>query len=281
MKRFDWKTTHWIRSAGAQVVACGKNTHFAVPQKFLTEELVRLLKNFDSVLAGGKILKDSPTTTATLAECGGQMLFLKRTNNKNWKFTLRYLFRSARPFRSARAAEKFSQLGIPTPPVIAAGECRCGLILKCGYLITGTEPGICGMNQAIREAADPVGEMSVFLKKAAVMMAALHRNRVIHGDLKLCNFYRGGNGEPGIWDLDSVRIYRSRVPLREVEKELTRLIASCVELLRRIPGVPEPEIDSMTSRFCREYCAYSPLVPSGTKVAGLVRALLERWRNKK
>ncbi|MBR3709107.1 MAG: hypothetical protein IKM17_08865, partial [Lentisphaeria bacterium] len=227
MSRFDRNTEYWIKNAGGKVVACGTDCVFVVPAQYFSDELESLLKNFDQTLSGGKILKNSPTTTAALVDCAGQNLFLKRTNNKNWKFTLRYLFRSARAFRSAASAAKLAQLGIPTPPVIAAGERRCGLILKCGYLVTGSENGICGMDRAIMASANPLETMADFLEKAADMMALLHRNNVLHGDLKLCNFYRAGNGEPGIWDLDSMKIYRKQVPLRKIETEITRLLASC------------------------------------------------------
>lgn len=281
MKRFDLKTAQWIRNTGAKIVPCGKQDVFVVPEDCFSEDLLLLLKNFETALRDGKILKNSRTTTAALVNHAGQNLFLKRTNNKNWKFTVRYLLRSARAFRSARAAEKFRQIGIPTPPVVAAGERRSGLILKCGYLITGTEPGISGMSSVIMASADPVAEMSSFLKKAAAMMAKLHQNHVVHGDLKLCNFYRGENGEPGIWDLDSVRIYRNRVPQREIEKELTRLVASCVDIFHWIPGAAEPEVDSLAEQFCREYGIHAAFTPSGKKVAELVRALLKRWRTKR
>ncbi len=281
MSRFDRNTERWIKNTEARIIPCGPDGAFAIPAQYDSPEIIDLVKNFDYALANGKILKDSPTTTAALVECAGQKFFLKRTNNKNWKFTLRYLFRSARAFRSAAAAVKFAQIGIPTPPVIAAGERRRGPILKCGCLITGSEPGICGMDHAITESADPAGTMTVFLEKAAEMMALLHRNKVLHGDLKLCNFYCAGNGEPGIWDLDSVKVYRKNVPIRKTEVEISRLLASCVALQQQIPGLSVPEIDRMSEQFCQFYCRNTVAVPSAKNVAELVRIRLNRWRNKK
>ena len=137
------------------------------------------------------------------------------------------------------------------------------------------------MAKVIITSADPAAEMSAFLKKAPAMMALLHRNNVLHGDLKLCNFYRGSNGEPGIWDLDSVRIYRKRVPMVEIEKELTRLVASCVSVFHCIPGGVEPAIDALTEQVCQEYAMHSPVVPSWKNVAERVRTLLEYWRKKR
>ena len=281
MSRFDRNATRWIQSAEARLISGRPGSVFAVPAQYFTDEIEELLKNFDQAIAGGKILKNSPTTTAALVGHAGQNLFLKRTNNKNWKFTLRYLFRSARSFRSAASAAKLAQLGIPTPPVIAAGECRCGLILKCGYLVTGSENGICGMDRAIMATVNPLETMAAFLEKAAAMMALLHRNNVVHGDLKLCNFYRTGNGEPGIWDLDSMKIYRKQVPICKIETEITRLLASCVAVQELIPGLPEPEIDRMAEAFCQTYSRYSVAIPSAKNVADLIRARLNRWRNKK
>lgn len=281
MSRLDGNAMLWINTVEAKIFQCNKDCIFAISPQYVTEALEELLKNFDQALTGGKILKNSPTTTAALVECAGQNLFFKRTNNKNWKFTLRYLFRSARAFRSAAAAEKLLQLGIPTPPVIAAGERRRGLILKCGYLVTGSEPGICGMDQAIMASSKPLETMADFLEKAAGMMAQLHRNNVLHGDLKLCNFYRSGNGEPGIWDLDSVKVFRKKIPIRKIETEITRLLASCVAMQEKIPGLSKPEIDRMAEEFCRTYCRISVATPSAKNVADLIRVRLNRWRNKK
>lgn len=281
MNRFDRNTKNWIRSAAVRIVPLDRQVVFAVPESYFSDGLCCMLENFDSVLASGKILKNSPTTTASLAELDGKPVFLKRTNNKNWLFTLRYLFRSARAFRSAVAAEKLAQLGIPTPPVIAVGERRCGLVLKSGYLITGSEPGICGMDRAIFDSEKPVEKMSRFLDEAAEMIALLHRNNVVHGDLKLINFYQNSRGEPGIWDLDSVKVYRNGVPCSEVEKELTRLLASCVAVMQLIPGADVPEINALTEQFCTNYGRKSAFTPSWQKVAELVRKKLELWRNKK
>ncbi len=281
MSRLDGNAMLWINTVEAKIFQCNKDCIFAISPQYVTEALEELLKNFDQALTGGKILKNSPTTTAALVECAGQNLFFKRTNNKNWKFTLRYLFRSARAFRSAAAAEKLLQLGIPTPPVIAAGERRRGLILKCGYLVTGSEPGICGMDHAIMASSNPLETMADFLEKAAGMMVQLHRNNVLHGDLKLCNFYRSGNGEPGIWDLDSVKVFRKKIPIRKIEIEITRLLASCVAMQEKIPGLPEPEIDRMAEDFCKIYSRNSIAFPSAKNVADLIRVWLDRWRDKK
>ena len=281
MNRVDRNAAHWINTTGARLISGGPDIFFAVPAQYISDKLEILLRNFDQTLTHGKILKNSPTTTAALVECAGQNLFFKRTNNKNWKFTLRYLFRSARAFRSAAAAEKLLQLGIPTPPVIAAGERRRGLILKCGYLVTESEPGICGMDHAIMASSKPLETMADFLEKAAGMMAQLHRNNVLHGDLKLCNFYRAGNGEPGIWDLDSMKVFRKKIPIRKIETEITRLLASCVAVQELIPGLSKPEIDRMAEEFCRTYCRISVATPSAKNVADLIRARLNRWRNKK
>ena len=137
------------------------------------------------------------------------------------------------------------------------------------------------MDQAIMASSKPLETMTVFLEKAAGMMAQLHRNNVLHGDLKLCNFYRTSNGEPGIWDLDSMKVFRKKIPIRKIETEITRLLASCVAVQELIPGLSKPEIDRMAEEFCRTYCRISVATPSAKNVADLIRARLNRWRNKK
>ena len=93
-------------------------------------------EDLDSMLKNGVSLKDSPTTTAALVRFpeSDTEYFLKRNNNKGFRFTCRYLFRKARVFHAAEMAEVFENLKIRTPKAYMAAEKKTGLYLHAGYI---------------------------------------------------------------------------------------------------------------------------------------------------
>lgn len=192
----------------------------------------QLLRRIDDCFRHGRLLKDTRSTTAALTSLSpqGTSVFLKRTNNKGFVFSLKYLFRCARVFRAARSAVFLEELGIRTPKVLLAGERRHGFVLKAGYLATSTVPGIHSAAWLLRETDAPEAVLESFLAYAADSTAKLHAGRIEHGDLKAINFYFTGEWSPetgyGIWDLDSVRRYRRAVPEERVDKELSRVVFS-------------------------------------------------------
>ncbi len=227
----------WIRMTGAVCVHRGTYTFF-VPQASAEKELFRLLTGIDQNMMSGKKLKDSRTTTAVLLtgfpESGSPPLFIKRTNNKDLQFTLRYLFRPARAFRAAYAAEQFRRLGIPTPAVLVAGESRSGLILNGGYLVTEAVSNAGEIAALVASSPEPLAEIRRFFASAGGMMQRLHENFLIHGDLKIQNFYLA-DGTYGIWDLDGVRRHSPLVMKRKITQELALLVASTRIALEQNP----------------------------------------------
>ena len=226
----------------------------------------RDLAKIDTFFTRGVILKNSRTSTAALAEIAedGVSVFLKRCNNKGLRFTLRYLFRPARVFRAAQAAELLKAAGVRTPEVLLVGERRSGPILKAGYLVTSTAPDIRSVDQLLRETTVPEIFLESLLAQAAELTALLHRNRIEHGDLKIVNFYHIGRWTPksqfGIWDLDSVRCYRNAVPRRRVERELSRIVFSTHLASLLNPVFPENlrSVRDLSERLARLYLAHLP-----------------------
>jgi len=246
---FDKATREWIRRTGAVVYRTGKSV-FAIAKQYDVPDVKKFLHSFDAMLERSIILKDSPTTTAGLAAFSpdGRPVFLKRTNNKGLRFTVRYLFRPARSFRSARSATDFEALGLRTPAVIAAGEKRTGMILNAGYLVTASCDSIRGMEKILTETEDPPSVLDFFFHYAGPAMAKIHKAGLLHGDLKIGNFYCEGIWSPdeakyGIWDLDSVRRYPKGVPQKKAERELGRLISSSLMLLDADPRTPDSFFD--------------------------------------
>ncbi len=114
----------WCRLSQVSIFRQGWRTFVVFPGK-QQERVQVFLKDFS---AGNTVqtavMKDSPTTKAGISLLPGTdiPIFWKRNNNKGLSFTLRYLFRPARVFRAASAAERFHAIGIATPRVLAAGE---------------------------------------------------------------------------------------------------------------------------------------------------------------
>lgn len=216
------------------------DARFLMAEKFADDELRAFLAQIDRHLEQSVVLKDSPTTTAGLVtlRSSARSFFLKRTNNKGFRFTCRYLFRKARAFRAAKAALLLKDLGIATPEVVAVGEKRSGLILKSGYLVTTTADGICGMEKIFKTTTEPYQILDPFLEYAGTVMAKLHNGHIVHGDLKLHNFYRiASTGEFGIWDLDSVRKFNNTPPRHLILEELGLLTAFSSLILQKNPAV--------------------------------------------
>lgn len=245
---FDRPTEDWIRASGAHKMSFG-SAAFAVLPQYESPELTDMLRDFDRILEHSLILKDSRTTTAGIAAVAdnGHPIFLKRTNSKGLRFLCRYLFRSARSFRSARAAFAFKNIGIRTPEIIAAGERRTGpgrLILRSGYLVTSTSDEIRSVTSVLTENVDPLPSVDAIFEYAAQVMSRLHGHHIVHGDLKLGNFYCVGHWSPdehvcGVWDLDSVHFYAKPPPAKQIDRELGRLIASVLMTLDTHPAVPD------------------------------------------
>ncbi len=264
----------WIKMIQAVCVQRASYT-FYVPQKKAEEQLLSRLAVLDQEILQGKKLKDSKTTTAVLS-AGTPPLFIKRTNNKNLSFTLRYLFRPARSFRAAYAVELFKRLAIPTPEVFAAGESRSGLILNGGYLVTESVSGLEEIQTILAQSADPLAEIRKFFASAAALMKTLHAAKIIHGDLKIQNFYLQ-NGVYGIWDLDGVRQYRKKLPRKKITEELALTVASARIALEQNPAIqnitenmPDPS-DLLAGILLEHYGAENGISRSAVAEAAGIR----------
>ena len=239
-------------------------------------------EDLDSMLKNGVSLKDSPTTTAALVRFPGSdtEYFLKRNNNKGFRFTCRYLFRKARVFHAAKMAEVFENLKIRTPKVYMAAEKKTGLYLHAGYILT-EKINATSIDKILLNADDKDAAMKTFLLWAAKTITKLHRAGIVHGDLKLINFYcdgdwRNSENSFGIWDLDSVRIRKKAIP-KDVDREISRIFFTLAYYFSELN-----DCDKIKER-CREFCALYHEVapdlypPSLDNVMCYIRKRLKRW----
>lgn len=237
-------------------------------KQFISSDMTADL--LDRLMEQGLSLKDSPTTTAALITLPGSetSAFLKRNNNKGFRFTCRYLFRPARVFHAAKAAVVFEQYGIKTPRVFMAAEKKKGLLLQSGYIITETIQNVKSVHHMLWGSDQPREIVDCFLPWAAKTVAKLHQLGIEHGDLKLVNFYCCGDWHDpesscGIWDLDSVKIGK-RVEPEKVNREIARIFFSFIYFM----GKYDDCLD-YTKEKCKEFCSmyqqYAPeLYPPDT-----------------
>lgn len=244
----EFKNSHSFRNENLTgiITAHGKK---CIPYDLTADKLDQMMKH-------GISLKDSATTTAALVNIPDTNIsvFLKRNNNKGPRFTCRYLFRYARVFHAAEAADIFEKHNIKTPRVYMAAEKKKGLLLQSGYIITETVENVKSVHHLLFDSDEKEKIFSVFLPWAARTVATLHQAGIEHGDLKLINFYCDGDwNDPGnsfgIWDLDSV-ITGKKVSPEKVNREIARMFFPLWFIFDKQSNTLD-----YIRKNCREFCA--------------------------
>ncbi len=222
------------------------------------------LENLEKYLDAAHIIKDSRSTKAGIATLSdGTAVFIKRYNNKGLRYTLKYMFSSAKPFRTWRAAWHLEMSGIPTPRPIAAIASRTAGVLTSAYLIAESVPGIvstidfCKIMYGRREI------QKLYADSIASMMAEMHDSGVYHGDMKLSNIFvskgRGGEFSFGFWDLDSVDIRSKPIGENLRASELGRTVSSFIELGAKFGKILNH--GETAGMFLKSYSPVSGIVP--------------------
>lgn len=227
---------------------------FSVSGEVCADEFESCLPQLDQLIRNGKLMKDSRTTTAALCEIPGcGFVFVKRTNRKNFRFVLKYLFRKARAFRAAGIIRILSENGIETPAVIAVGEHRrFSLFLQAGYLITECKKNAPEIYNVIMDMADPEKGFDEYLPKAALLLARIHELNIVHGDYKLPNLYLLPDGSCGTWDMDGAFVSSSSLSIQRRLIDLKRLLRSSEEICKRrdLPFDRERYAGSIIRSYC-------------------------------
>lgn len=234
--------------------------------------LATALPALDRLIDAGLVLKSSRTTTASIIRLdAGHVFFIKRENNKGWYFTLKYLFRKARVFRAAAAAEQLERLQILTPHVVGVGARRRWGVLQSGYLITDALEPVLTSAPLCRRLFDEPDFLAVFAADVCRQLAAMHDCGIRHGDLKISNIYgmdQGNGFRFGFWDLDGVTRYAR--PLTDVlrHQEVGRLLASMLKAAQT-SRLALPPAEALTDAMVAHYNAHYPV--------GLRAETLERF----
>ena len=226
------------------------------------------------------IIKDSRSTKAGIATLSdGTVVFIKRYNNKGLRYTLKYMFSSAKPFRTWKAAWHLEMNGIPTPMPLAATASRTAGVLTSAYLIAESVSGIiptldfCEIMYKDRNIQD------VFATSVASMMSKMHDAGVYHGDTKLSNIfvseYPKRTFSFGFWDLDSVDIRSKPICENLRASELGRTVSSFIEL--GVKFGKNFNHDEIAGLFLKSYSPASGIVPD---LASVLRKTEKHLKNK-
>ncbi len=222
------------------------------------------LENPEKYLDVSNIIKDSRSTKAGIATLSdGTSVFIKRYNNKGLRYTLKYMFSSAKPFRTWKAAWHLEMNGIPTPRPLAAAASRTAGVLTSAYLIAESVSGII---PTLDFCAIMYGDMKiqkVFATSVASMMSKMHDAGMYHGDTKLSNIfvsgYPKGTFSFGFWDLDSVDIRSKPICENLRASELGRTVSSFIEL--GVKFGKKIQRDEIAGLFLKSYSPVSGIVP--------------------
>jgi len=210
-------------------------------------ELRDCIKNPEEYLNKAEIFKDSRTTKAGIVTLNNNKeVFIKRFNRKSFTYTLKYIFREARPFRVWRSAWAFANAGIPTPkPMAALADYKYG-IPGNAYLIRNVVPEIVSTLDFFAELKNNKKLSNAYLDAIAAMILKMHNSGIYHGDAKCSNIYVESLGKDqysyGLWDLLSCRVFQNTVSNTLRQKELSHIAWSFAEISNR-DGVTIDEND--------------------------------------
>lgn len=200
-----------------------------------TEEMKALLKDPDSAIEAGQVLKDGNSSTVALVHLSDRSLVIKRYNIKSPWHALRRAFRKSRAWTSWSNAHRMEFLGIPALKPIAMIESRIGPLRTRAWFITEYIEGPNALT-CLRNMTNPNGE----LEKLASILHELSEAQISHGDLKATNFLMSEHG-PTIIDLDAMREHRSRESFEKAfDRDLERFMENWKDrpdLERRFDGL--------------------------------------------
>lgn len=239
-----------------------KGVEFHFPQSPVQQLLREHAEELTTLVSLGQILKDHAGTTASLITLSDQLLFIKRVDYRQKKFTnnLKYFFFPPRSYVAAMAADMLHEAAIHTPQVFGVGQFQQYGMLKESYILTEALPHARFVSKHIEEGlADPWDLM----KQIALVIRRLHDNRMYHGDLKMTNLYFD-RGTLGIWDLDSFQCFESDVDMKLKRKDVGRAISSILMSLDLSPKAEHRELlthaNDCINYFCEAYGIDSQLI---------------------
>jgi tRNA A-37 threonylcarbamoyl transferase component Bud32 len=177
---------------------------------------------------------------STVGQADGYVL--KRTNFTKVRHCLKELFVPSRARREFLNAYQLERSNIPTPrPVATSDRRRLGVIVR-SYVVTEALPGAINLTQwAI------LHEDRQMITRVAELVAKLHNQGLLHGDLAARNIIVDSIGNPWLIDLEALRCFK-KISEQSALLDLAKL-ALTVRGLRSVSR-------SQRMRFLKSYCAH-------------------------
>ncbi|KON82018.1 phosphotransferase [Azoarcus sp. PA01] len=189
------------------------------------ERLAPVVADPDRFLAAGGLLKDGGSSTVARIDLGGRQLVIKRYNIKDAAHALSRLWRPSRAWHSWIEGHRLAFLGIATPQPLALIERRFGPLRGRAWLVAESCAGP-HLLQHLDAGREPPPAEARALRE---LFAALHRERISHGDLKATNLL-WDQGTVKLIDLDAMRQHASTAAhARAWRKDRARLLRNWPE----------------------------------------------------
>jgi tRNA A-37 threonylcarbamoyl transferase component Bud32 len=186
-------------------------------------EIEEILRDPKSVFRSpDRVLKDGRSSSVVIRG----RLVVKEFRPKRLRSPFLDRLRLSRPLRGLARSIILQILGIPTAPVLAAGERRRRGLVTGGFLVSREVPGAKTLLGALREGAcgiDGAAADRGLLRSTGRLIGRLHEAGITHRDLKALNILVDERGRIALVDLDGLRA-AGRVGLRRAAKDLGRLL---------------------------------------------------------
>lgn len=165
-----------------------------------------LIKQIDSLMDKGQILKKGNTCYVSRTNWAGKDIVVKRYNHKGLIHSLRHTIKRSRAHRCWLNGHRLLMLGIDTPKPLAFIEEYRGPLVWKSYFITEYVDGQ-NLSDFLRDIHTTEDKRSKAAQQIKEMLDKLRKYRIIHGDLKHSNILVADNG-PVLTDLDAIKVYK-------------------------------------------------------------------------
>ena len=213
-KLFRSTTANRCEQTSTKFLVYDRNMH--------SNEFGLFVKNPDSFIERGKILKNGNSATVAEVSIAGRAYVLKRYNIKKFAHGLRSLFKSGRAYNSWRNALVLEMLGIATPhPYVFMEHRVLWIFRRRSYFLCERIEADHLTTDFASEAMDKIGSDEL-LAAFQQLFEIMHDYKISHGDMKATNFIYTSK-LLYVLDLDSMQRHKTALRFRSrFAKDLAR-----------------------------------------------------------